>query len=503
MSHYSVPPSGYSYEYITSPKYSSPPDASFSYYQYETPTNQQSNRKYRSHRRTASSTYARPAGWHSPYIPQGYTYEPPVYTTPTYTPYTRPTYTSPPTYSYQNLGSGARPYIDTIRIDKDDVPTGTGDRSPEDKTKSRKSARLFKTKQGLFGSVNGSNIAAMADTGSRKNVISESYAKRLNLTVKGCPSVFKIGSGREIQSPGTVSLLWAFAEEPEQPFSIICHVLPRCTYDLILGNGFLTATRTLTKFCHRLTRCVFSIVNNIPHFGFLGETSQRLEGILGDTHSVLAVPDTGADRNVMSLQYAVENGFTLKAGRNHCGYLQFADGSYDKTVGQVETSWTFASGERIPVTFEVLEYCCSDVIIGEKVLTEQNVFVEHAASVVMTEIPDDDSYELAPFDFMNSWQRTYTRITSKSVRSASKEPHNDNEYIQEQHRRNLWNCKYDFGTKASAIEQQLELARRERYKSERAERAAMSAQPGPNAGRQPPQRRIPVVPSIPTSQSPW
>ena len=115
----------------------------------------------------------------------------------------------------------------------------------------------------------------------------------------------------------------------------------------------------------------------------------------------------------MSLQYAVDHGFELKTGRNHCGHLQFADGSYDKTVGQVKIYWTFASGERVPVTFEDLEYCCSDVVIGEEILMEHNVFVEHAASIFLTATGDDDSFELAPFDFINSWQRCYKRATDK------------------------------------------------------------------------------------------
>ena len=219
---------------------------------------------------------------------------------------------------------------------------------------------------------------------------------------------------------GTVSILWAFAENPKEAFPILCHIIPRCTYDLILGNGFLTATKTLTKFCHRLTRRLFSVINNMPHFGFLGETYQWLQGTLAEEHSVLAIPDTGADRNIMSLQYAVDHGFELMTGPNHCGYLQFADGSYDKTVGQVKTYWTFASGERIPVTFEVLEYCCSDVIIGEEILMEQNVFVDHAASILLIATLDDDSYELASFDFVKSWQRRCQRVINKAASMRAK-----------------------------------------------------------------------------------
>lgn len=304
---------------------------------------------------------------------------------------------------------------------------------------------------------------------------------------------------------GTVSVLWAFAEKPKETLSILCHVIPRCTYDLILGNGFLTGTKTLTKFCHRMTRCLFSVVNSVPHFGFLGETYQRLEGTLDDRHSVLAIPDTGADRNVMSLQYALDHGFALKTGEKRCGYLQFADGSYEKTVGQVETYWTFASGERIPVTFEVLEYCCSEVIIGEEILTEQNVFIDHAASILLTAtLKDDDSYELAPFDFMNSWQRSCKKVMNKaaSLRKKRDTParnglESDNGRIQEQHRRNIWNYQYDFGNEATTIEKHLESARKERYESERPDPGAAA----PNAETPPPQHRIPRIPSIPTSQS--
>lgn len=67
------------------------------------------------------------------------------------------------------------------------------------------------------------------------------------------------------------------------------------------------------------------------------------------------------------------------------------------------------------MTFEVLEHCSSEVIIGEEILTEQNVFIEHSASIFSTATLDDDSYRLAPFDFINSWQRSYRRATDKAT----------------------------------------------------------------------------------------
>ena len=89
-------------------------------------------------------------------------------------------------------------------------------------------------------------------------------------------------------------------------------------------------------------------------------------------------------------------------------------------------------------------------------------------------------------------------------KSAHNELHSDNAQIQEQQRRNDWNYKYDFGTKATADERQLESARKERYMNER---ALIPARPDseaavPNTERPPAQRRMPLVPSIPTSQSP-
>ena len=264
----------------------------------------------------------------------------------------------------------------------------------------------------------------------------------------------------------------------------------------------------MSKFRHRLTKCLFSVINNVSHFGFLGDTYQRLHGTIADTHQVSAIPDTGADRNVMSLQYAIDHGLEIKTGPEHRGYLQFADGSFDETVGQVETSWTFASGERIPVTFEVLEYCCSDVIIGEDILTDHNVFQEHAASI-FSQASDEDYYELAPFDYVNSWQRGYEKLKEKL---ASKEdsprrrpPAMDTE-AEEQRRREVWNHKYNFGTSATTGEKELEIMRRERYKAGRDPGAlARDDQNGSSGGetreRWARRRWMPLIPSIPRSRS--
>ena len=197
---------------------------------------------------------------------------------------------------------------------------------------------------------------------------------------------------------GTASFLWAFAENPQDTISIVCHVLPCCIYDLILGSGFLTATETLSKYKRRLTECLFSVAS-VFHFGLLGNTCQRLRGRLGKWTNIAAVPDTGAEGNVMDWNYAVANGYKIMTGPIYQRFLQFADGSYAETVGQVFTTWTFESGEQVPVKFEILQDCCSEVVIGEEILYKHNVFENHATSIVMLEAVTDE-YDLAPFDFV-------------------------------------------------------------------------------------------------------
>ena len=89
--------------------------------------------------------------------------------------------------------------------------------------------------------------------------------------------------------------------------------------------------------------------------------------------------------------------------------LEFADGSQQETVGQVKTSWTFDSGQRITLIFEVLEDCIHDVILGEEVLWEHNVFETYAASI-QTLPSNTESFDLAPFSFVPKWAQEISEV---------------------------------------------------------------------------------------------
>ena len=184
-----------------------------------------------------------------------------------------------------------------------------------------------KVKRGLSGFVNGTRFSAFPDTGSARNVVSESFAKEMKLEIESSPHEFMLGNSSMTKSlgelvfplvalilsligyhTGTVCLDWAFSEEPREVTKIVCDVLPNCSYNLILGSSFLTKTQTLSRYRHRLTKCVFSIAS-ILTFNFIGNEYERLRGHVGDHDKgflgVLAVPDTGAEANIMDERYGL------------------------------------------------------------------------------------------------------------------------------------------------------------------------------------------------------
>ncbi|KAI9740182.1 MAG: hypothetical protein M1834_004760 [Cirrosporium novae-zelandiae] len=190
--------------------------------------------------------------------------------------------------------------------------------------------------------------------------------------------------------------------------------------------------------------------------------------------------------------YATMNGFKIKSGRRCCNQFQFADGSIQETVGQVYTSWTFSDGKRIPITFEVLENCASDVIIGSEIIFEHNIFQKYASSIT-TEVSKRNFHELAPFDFIKPWQRSLERTKRilKLKMDTGNTINTDDFNAAEKRRREEWDCEYDFGRRASTSEQDAENRRREQYKAKKSQSQTTST--GHSS--------IPQIPSIPTSNA--
>jgi hypothetical protein len=175
-------------------------------------------------------------------------------------------------------------------------------------------------KRGLEGLVNGNFVYALPDTGSDENIVSESFIEKHNLHTTPSSQEFRLGNSTTVRSKGkiclvlfltrrtasdlytgTVAIHWAFADNPGKKYPILCQVLPGCLYDLILGKSFEKAVETYSRYRRRLTQCAFSLAN-VFRVNLIGNAPQRLVGILGSKHRVFAVPDTGAECNVMDAE---------------------------------------------------------------------------------------------------------------------------------------------------------------------------------------------------------
>lgn len=76
------------------------------------------------------------------------------------------------------------------------------------------------------------------------------------------------------------------------------------------------------------------------------------------------------------------------------------------------------TGLSIPVTFEVLEGCCAEVVIGDSILWEHNVFEDGAYSV-FTYASENEIYSLAPFGLVKNWHRKLNTIRDYIVRPGA------------------------------------------------------------------------------------
>ena len=149
---------------------------------------------------------------------------------------------------------------------------------------------------------------------------------------------------------------------------ILCYVLPCCIYDIILGQDFLAATQTMSaKHRNRITLCYFSIPY-VFHMSYLGGVGEYLEGKLGhdtsDAQDIVAIPDTGAECNVIRRRYenriltAYRNGLLTKrplALRNSWDYSSLMV----RSIAIISAMLTVASskqlGERMAIGFSPLE----------------------------------------------------------------------------------------------------------------------------------------------------
>ena len=188
-----------------------------------------------------------------------------------------------------------------------------------------------------------------------------------------------------MRSKGISTATWAFGEDQGKTFNLEFHVLADYPCDILIGAQFLEQTETLSVHHYRLKQRIvrprdFSFVN------LCGSPTQRLVGLL-NSEPISALSDTGSEGNLMSEMYAREHGLVIDTSPDAQGFLQFADGTMQETLGQVTTKWAFGDDAENPiiVTFKVLSECAYDVILGQGILYQHQAYVKHRACLVDTQ----------------------------------------------------------------------------------------------------------------------
>lgn len=251
---------------------------------------------------------------------------------------------------------------------------------------------LRDTFRGVQGLINEIDVDALADTGADKNFMNDNFAKEHELRPRYFPPdqrpSFLMGHGRTIQAVGEVEVSWEFWKEPEKPYTLHFFVLPDAIFDVMIGGPFLYETETLAVNKHRL--CVMPKPRRALHIrivNFCGSPTRTLNGMIRcgiqEFQRCVALPDSGAEPNLLNYEYVKKNGWLhqIIPGPESCRLLMFADGSTASTEGQIALQWTFEKRWRPvhpqtehAITFDVLDGCPVDIILGQDFLDESDCF---------------------------------------------------------------------------------------------------------------------------------
>jgi hypothetical protein len=246
----------------------------------------------------------------------------------------------------------------------------------------------WKTCYKIEGMVQGRRIVADPDTGAEVNVIAESLATDLSLTIDGySETTLRLASGRIVKTKGTVEVPWRYDGE-RKTYNLICHVLANCTSNLILGSKFLGM-----DFKSRLKKYLRP-VTSLLGARLLGTERKRVQGYLNGNKSY-ALPDFGSDVLLISGSYARRHGLTVDRSAQRRIELAYPDGSRGYTNGVVDDiSWSFGDEYMESTTymksFHVLERLPVDIILSNDVLYESNAYTEFSRYFFDL---DDDSIE--------------------------------------------------------------------------------------------------------------
>ena len=248
----------------------------------------------------------------------------------------------------------------------------------------------------LPGTIGSLCVKALPDTGSSQNVIDKNLVESLLPSIPVHPvdestDKLLVAPDREpISCIGKVLLSWTFKDENEKHPRWF-YIVENCSRSVIIGNGFLRHTKTMSKHRHRLEVTKPSDPNSAPnhllskgvHEARQDESLRQL--VLGRINSTdtSASLDTGCEANLMSIEYAKSLKLTILPLPTSEQHLKYADGRRGSILGQVEVDWSFSDtpDQAAKVSFYVLKTCVYPVIFGERFIFSEDPWFNHEAAL--------------------------------------------------------------------------------------------------------------------------
>ena len=228
---------------------------------------------------------------------------------------------------------------------------------------------------------NGCPVIALPDTGVTGNVMTEEYARSLGVDIDRDPKkryIFENAVGTPFQSIGHVILDLALPGD-----SIIWKcgfaVVKRCAASIVLGKDFLKKAEVFTTYSHHLRKMALGLTRTLggqlkkTWRLMLMESSRQQMRCSVDGQSTLAVADSGADINLVSLAYAQMRGWDITRLPLDEGFVILANGDARKVFGYVDMDLKI-QGKSKSERFYVLDGLESSVILGDDTIDEFKVF---------------------------------------------------------------------------------------------------------------------------------
>ena len=247
----------------------------------------------------------------------------------------------------------------------------------------------------LPGTIENICVRALPDTGSSQNVIDKNLVQSLSSIMvhpvhESKDNLLVAPDGHPIPCIGKIYLSWAFKGESKKHRRWF-YVVENCSKGVIIGNGFLRQTETMSKHRHRLEVTTPSDPNIAPdHLLSEGVNEPRRDeclrqlvlGRIESTETVASL-DTGCEANLMSIEYAKSLGLAILPLPTSEQQVKYANGRRGSMLGQVEVEWRFADtpDKAAKVTFYVLRTCVHPVIFGQRFIFSEDPWYNHEAAL--------------------------------------------------------------------------------------------------------------------------